>query len=238
MVKTDESKGPLLKISEVVKATGVSSQTIHYYMREGLLTKPLKTSRNMAYYSPVIIDEIRYIKELQQELYLPIAVIKTMLEARREGQENSHVEEMQGLFEKFFQDSNQVVSGSLSLLEFAEATKLDKETIAAMQQIGLLTPVGGNAGGFDRSDERIGRLAGQLLELGLAPSDLAVFGRYLELTRQEISIVRSKAIDRVHDGSITLTALADLLKELKNELSNKAFRQVYSEDRTNQENKC
>lgn len=235
-VKGDREKDEMLKISEVARNAGVSSQTIHYYMREGLLTKPLKTSRNMAYYSPVVIDEIRYIKELQKR-YLPITVIKTMLEARREGQESGHVNEMQSLFEQIFQNTDTDMPGSLSLLELAEATGLEKDTIVEMQKMGILTPARSeDAGRFDRSDERIGKLVGRLLDLGLDTSDLAVFGQYLELIHKEVSLVRSKTLHSLHDGSITLTALSGVLNDLKNELDNKAFRQVFSKLRVKPDN--
>ena len=41
-------KRKLLKIGELVKRTGVQKETIHFYINQGLLPRPLKTSRNMA----------------------------------------------------------------------------------------------------------------------------------------------------------------------------------------------
>lgn len=220
----------MLKISEVSSASGATVQTIHYYLREGLLTPPVKTSRNMAYYDAVVVDEIRYIKELQKKQYLPISVIKTMMEARRQGQEGDHIKEMQSFFERVFQNNGTDTPKSLSLPELIENTGLDKDTIGEMQKMGIFTPNNGEDGGrFDQSDECIGRLVKRLLDLGLKTPDLVIYGQYLELICKEFKIMRSISIRRVHDGSITLNALNDIVKDLKIQLYQKGFRQVLSE---------
>ena len=65
----------LLKVSQVAKATGVSTSAINYYVRIGLLPPPLKTHRNMAYYDPSYIQMINYIKRLQIQKHLPLEKI-------------------------------------------------------------------------------------------------------------------------------------------------------------------
>ena len=40
-----------MKISELVKQTQVSKETIHYYIREGLLPRPRKLGKNVAEYT-------------------------------------------------------------------------------------------------------------------------------------------------------------------------------------------
>jgi DNA-binding transcriptional MerR regulator len=70
----------LLKMRELAEASGVSSGTIKHYLREGLLPEPVKTSRNMAYYPPEFVERIRLIKQLQEERFMPLKLIKSMLE--------------------------------------------------------------------------------------------------------------------------------------------------------------
>ena len=73
----------LLKMKELAEASGVSSGTIKHYLREGLLgdgDEVVKTSRNMAYYPPEFVERIRLIKQLQEERFMPLAVIKSMLD--------------------------------------------------------------------------------------------------------------------------------------------------------------
>jgi len=68
----------LLKIGELAERAGVSPGTIR--LREGLLPKPVKTSRNMAYYQPELADRIELIKRLQEERFMPLRVIREVLE--------------------------------------------------------------------------------------------------------------------------------------------------------------
>ena len=70
----------LMRMSELAEASGVSAATIKHYLREGLLPEPVKTSRNMAYYPPEFVERIRLIKQLQEERYMPLKVIKELLD--------------------------------------------------------------------------------------------------------------------------------------------------------------
>src|SRR3954451_16843587 len=74
------SSNGLLKMSELAEASGVSVGTIKHYLREGLLPEPVKTSRNMAYYPADFVERIRLIKQLQEERFMPLRVIKSMLD--------------------------------------------------------------------------------------------------------------------------------------------------------------
>ena len=55
--------------------------TVRHYLREGLLPEPVKTSRNMAYYPPEFVERIRLIKQLQEERFMPLRVIRDLLDA-------------------------------------------------------------------------------------------------------------------------------------------------------------
>jgi DNA-binding transcriptional MerR regulator len=61
----------------------VSAGTIKHYLREGLLPEPVRTSRNMAYYPPEFVERIRQIKQLQEERFMPLKLIRTVLEGDR-----------------------------------------------------------------------------------------------------------------------------------------------------------
>ncbi len=66
---------------ELEKASGVGRETIRYYIREGLLPEPARASRNSAFYSDDHVNRLRAIKRLQEERFLPLAVIRNLLEA-------------------------------------------------------------------------------------------------------------------------------------------------------------
>lgn len=70
-----------MRMRDLEKASGVGRETIRYYIREGLLPEPDKASRNSARYSDVHVQRLKAIKRLQEERFLPLAVIRTLLEA-------------------------------------------------------------------------------------------------------------------------------------------------------------
>ena len=68
-----------MKISELVKKTHASKETIHYYVREGLVSKPKKPGKNVAIYDERCIDQIKTIKRLQDNYFLPLSIIKKII---------------------------------------------------------------------------------------------------------------------------------------------------------------
>jgi DNA-binding transcriptional MerR regulator len=75
-VKRQTGKKRRLKMKDLSEATGVNGATIRYYINEGLLPKPYKPFRNMAYYDESFIDKIKFIKTLQKDYFLPLEVIR------------------------------------------------------------------------------------------------------------------------------------------------------------------
>ncbi len=71
----------MLRMSELCAAAGVSVGTVKHYLREGLLPKPVKSSRNMAYYSQESVERIKLIKRLQKDRFLPLKVIREAIDA-------------------------------------------------------------------------------------------------------------------------------------------------------------
>ena len=73
-----------VRIGELARRSGLPVSTIRHYANEGLLGAPHKTSRNMAYYPPEALERIALIKTLQDELYLPLKVVRKLFEAYEE----------------------------------------------------------------------------------------------------------------------------------------------------------
>jgi len=59
----------------------VGRETVRYYIREGLLPEPERSSRNSAFYNEDHVRRLKAIKRLQEERFLPLSVIRTMLDA-------------------------------------------------------------------------------------------------------------------------------------------------------------
>ena len=73
----------LLRMGELAERAGVSVSTVKHYLREGLLggdAQVTRTSRNMAYYPPEFVERIRLIKRLQEERFMPLRVIRGVMD--------------------------------------------------------------------------------------------------------------------------------------------------------------
>ena len=73
----------MLRIGELARRTGVSIATLKFYLREGLIQPARKTSRTMSLYGPSAVARVRAIKELQQQRFLPLDVIRETLDRDR-----------------------------------------------------------------------------------------------------------------------------------------------------------
>lgn len=69
-----------LKMKALERAVGVGRETIRFYVNAGLLPKPHRLGRNVALYDASFVDRIRLIKQLQQRRFLPLRVIKAMVQ--------------------------------------------------------------------------------------------------------------------------------------------------------------
>jgi DNA-binding transcriptional MerR regulator len=81
-----------MRMAELADASGVSRDTIHYYLREGLLPKPIKGGRTVAYYDDSHLERLTLIRRLREEKYLPLAVIRRIVEAGSEGPHDRDLE--------------------------------------------------------------------------------------------------------------------------------------------------
>ena len=219
----------LIRISGLAEATGVSVQTIHYYLREGLLPPPTKTAPNMAYYGPDHIEDIRLIKELQEKRYLPLSVIKLVLAAKREGKDVSQLQDMRLSLEELFRPLGpEEELKPVTLAELVAMTGLAAGTLEALEEIGLLMPATTPEGKrYDGLDVRIARAVKKLLDLGLAPSDLNFYGQYIEALRTEARVIREKVIHGPRGGPrFSGSEIKETLDSLKASLAAKVYRQA------------
>jgi DNA-binding transcriptional MerR regulator len=144
------SNEELLKISELAERSGVPVATIRHYLREGLLPEPVKTSRNMAYYPPEFVDRIRLIKQLQEERFMPLRVIRELLE--RGDAEPERLQAMLDLedriLERALAGERERVPGD----EVRDRYDVPRDVLDRLAELGILSP---NGVGYSPSDVRI-----------------------------------------------------------------------------------
>lgn len=221
--------GGLMRISELARAAGVSVPTVHYYLKEGLLTAPVINSRNMAYYDPRCVDEIRSIKGLQSKRFLPLSIIKVMIQATRDGQQPDHLIEMSD----FFLDTFQPVGNgkvSLSFVELTDSTGLSRPVLRAIEKLGLLTPTGsGGTKCYDDVDLHIAKTVKEMLSCGLTTRELGIYSEYMYVTRRELKTIHDKIHELHSKGDVPLARLTNAVQDLRHYLDKKARRRFIIE---------
>ncbi len=73
-----------MRIGEVATATGLDTQTIRFYERQGLLPQPRRGPNSYRVYDPSTITRLQFIRS-GQGAGLTLAEIATILELREEG---------------------------------------------------------------------------------------------------------------------------------------------------------
>jgi len=146
------SSNGLLKMSELAEASGVSTGTIKHYLREGLLgdgSEVVRTSRNMAYYPPGFVERIRLIKRLQEERFMPLQVIKGMLED--DPARAARIVELEDrILERAI--AGREASGRVSRREVVERFGVPDVVLDRLEEIGVLEPT---RRGYDPDDVAI-----------------------------------------------------------------------------------
>lgn len=160
-----------MKISELAKRTGVSKETIHHYIREGLLRKPRKTGKNTADYSDAYIRQVRLIKELRDHYFLPLPVIKKILKEQKgltPSEQSSFQVQSEYLrpLERFF--PREVVGRNA----FLEATGLGRYWLDKLEKWGIIAArMEGEERVYSYENVVIGRLMVDMDRLGFGPRD-------------------------------------------------------------------
>jgi DNA-binding transcriptional MerR regulator len=141
----------LLKMSELAERSGVSAGTIKHYLREGLLGEGegvVRTSRNMAYYPPAYVERITLIKRLQEDRFMPLKVIKRMLD-EDPGRALALVELEDRIIERALERRE---SSRTSAAEIRKRYDLPQNVLDRLAELEVLTP---NQRGYDADDVAI-----------------------------------------------------------------------------------
>jgi DNA-binding transcriptional MerR regulator len=161
----------LLKMSELAERSGVPPGTIKHYLREGLLggqDQIVRTSRNMAYYPPDFVERIRLIKRLQEERFMPLKMIRTVL-------------------------ADWAERPRVPRREVLQRYEIPANVLDRLQEIGVLSP---GRGGYDPDDVAVieaivrFRAGGYDEQLGFTVYDTVRYREALEpLVREEVRIL-------------------------------------------------
>ena len=175
-----------MKISELVRKTKVPKETIHYYVREGLIPRPRKMGRNVADYSRVHAEQIQLIKQIQDNFYLPLSLIKKIVKHL------IHSPELRSLLKlrsDYYNPLDQLLETETVGEEvFRKVTGLGVKWLAKFEEWGVITwEKRGEEKIYSQDDVIIGKLLVDLDQAGFGPRDgfdIENVKRYVDLFRE------------------------------------------------------
>jgi len=158
-----------MRIGELATRTGVPKETIHYYIREGVLRRPRKTGRNAAEYAESYVEQIHIIKRLQDNYFLPLSVIKRLIKQQKR-QSRSDRSSFQFLSEHFKPLDRLFVSEITGRDAFREATGLGPKWLAKMEEWGVISfEERSGRRVYSQDDVVIGKLLVDMDDIGFGP---------------------------------------------------------------------
>jgi DNA-binding transcriptional MerR regulator len=214
----------LLKMSQLAEASGVSAGTIKHYLREGLLPEPVRTSRNMAYYPPDFVERIRLIKQLQEERFMPLRLIKRVLD-----EDPDRTRALVELEDRIIERAQIGEEGKrVSRAELERRYDVPRAVIDRLAELGVLTP---SSRGYSSNDAKIVeaisrfRAGGYDERIGFTVYDTLRYKSALEgLVKEEVDVLLGRltsemdpqqAVDMVEAGA---EPLHDLISALHSKL--------------------
>jgi DNA-binding transcriptional MerR regulator len=161
-----------MKISQLVKRTGVPKETIHFYIRQGLLRKPRKSGVNSAEYNESYVDQIQLIKDLRDNYYLPIPEIKKIVkDFRKQSPSDQAISQFRS---RFFRPADRLFANEIKGRDaFRQETGLEKKWLIKAEEWGVITPEVLEDGEvvYSPDDVAIGKLMVDMDRLGFGPKD-------------------------------------------------------------------
>jgi DNA-binding transcriptional MerR regulator len=186
----------LLKMKELAEASGVSAGTIKHYLREGLLPEPVRTSRNMAYYPPEFVERIKLIKQLQEERFMPLKLIRSVLD-EDPGRARALIE----LEDRILERARQGDRSRVSATELRRRYRVPQEVLDRLAELEVLSPSGRGYGARDvEIVEAISRFraGGYDERIGFTVYDTVRYKRALEeLVEEEVQVLMERLAGEV-----------------------------------------
>lgn len=191
-------------MKDLREKTGLPSSTINYYLRNGLLPKPVKTGKNMAWYPPSTISRLNLIKKLQEKNRLTIQEISEIVNKKDHGDELYVMETLHELV--FGEISDRLYDRE----EFLKLSNLKEDVLDKLLELKVLIP-GGNVL-FDETDLFMAKFMTKLEKMGLNPEDLGFYPKAAEIiSKDEMRLRKKLTADKSPEKNAEITSkLTDL----------------------------
>ena len=218
-----------MRMKQLSATTGVPKATIQFYIKEGLIPKPIKTHTNMAYYSEEHINALRLVRELQAKRYLPLSVIKQIVKHRGDTLSADEIRTIVELDGKLFRGLEEsLIIRKATAKQLSERTGVSFKEMRDLERMRILHPVRrGKKKYYDEDDIRFlecwkkMRQLGFTEELGFDSSLIVIHRELLEhLVAEEAKILTSrvssmveveKLVKMVEEGTTVLNTMIGII---------------------------
>jgi len=232
--KTPAPANAPYKIKDLSEISGVSRETIRFYVAQGLLPPPVKTSPNVGWYAQRHVELLSLIGKLQNERFLPLKVIKSLVQGSA-GEIGFSAQQMEALGEI----RRQLAAEHRDLMVNEDAGRLAAEIGLTPKELKDLRTLGvAGSGGATISDVEIARLwlrmkeAGLTEKRGFGPADMAYIADLvdsavsceLELFRRRIDHMSSLEVRKLIEVVIpSINSVFSILHERRLDAQIRAF---------------
>jgi DNA-binding transcriptional MerR regulator len=172
-----------MRIGELARASGVRRETIHFYLREGLLPPPDKVNARVAYFDAGHLARLQLIKELQRA-HLPLAVIREQLDGFHGLSPEALIDHALPKLIEFLNIDGE--ESELSAAAVAERAGLTEEQLVDLETLGVLRPavVDGHRI-YTQADADAALAVRTILNQGVPLAKLRFVERYAQLIEAE-----------------------------------------------------
>lgn len=187
---------------EFAQMAGVPPATIKHYVREGLIPEPHRTGKTVAWYNPAWSARIQAIKQLQQRLFLPLPVIRDLLDELGDVPELPELAVLAAIARTLDSQRGDESRTRAQLL----AAGMPEAVLDGFVAMGVVRPrrIDGELR-FEGDDLELLRTLKQAREVGLSPEMLppAILADYMravaELVRVELDLFQRGVLPRLRD---------------------------------------
>jgi DNA-binding transcriptional MerR regulator len=191
---------PGLRMNELMAATGLPRSTLIHWIKEGLLPKPIRINRTMAYYNQACVERASFISKLKNQ-DMPLNKIKKAMNLKDKGLD---INPLVDLHQMIFSLSEKP---RLTLKEYCEATGLSRKQVRDLMDSNLLIPQKKKY--FDNEDISIGLFFSWGIREGINPKDLEYLYRDAERSVKlnvelSLKITKDKPFEKAAEVKIQL----------------------------------
>jgi DNA-binding transcriptional MerR regulator len=207
MGKPSKPAAGMLKMRDLVKATGLPKSTLLFYVAEGLLPQPVRKGRNVALYLPDCVERARLVRQLQIHKRLTLAEIKGYMAEVKDAREADAVLRLEQAVYGTDGDGARYTEE-----ELLAGSGLSKTALSQLLDAALIVPM--EEGVFDEEDMSAARMLARSLSFGLHVRDFLHYPRAArELVEKDLAL-RAR-LTRDLDGAEDADRTAELTRSAR-----------------------